>query len=294
MKNQMVSDFLDDCRAAGKSLGTVEQYKITVNEFIDFIEKKYFKFQVSNLNKIELIHIKSYLVFLTDVKKNQSITRRKKISAIKMFFKYLKSIGKIKNNPTDELDVIKVKRKIPKYFSIDECKSLLNNLGNRNKIRNETIIFLFLNTGMRLAELASLNVEDVNKKNNLTIIGKGDKERTIYLTPPVQEQIQKYLQQRPNVSTNALFVSERGDRIDKSGIEQMVKSALKRSNISGKTHTLRHSFASHLLKSGKVNLRQLQEMLGHSDISTTAIYTHIDKEELQQVAEANPLNALFS
>jgi site-specific recombinase XerD len=292
MTNQLINDFLDDCRASGKSKGTVEQYALAVKEFIEFIEKKYFKFIVGNLNKIELTHLKSYLVYLTDEKENQAITRRKKVSALKMFFKYLKSIGKVKINSVDDLDSIKVKRKIPKYFAIDECKSILSNIKDRNQLRNETIILLFLNTGMRLSELVSLNVQDVDK-NCHTITGKGDKERPIYLSQQIQEQLQKYIKERPKVETNALFISERGNRINKVTVQQMIKAVLNNAGLQGKTHTLRHTFATQLYQSGKVDLRQLQELLGHADISTTTIYTQVAKKALQQVAENNPLNILM-
>ena len=292
MNNQLINNFLDDCRASGKSKGTVEQYSLAVNEFAEFIEEKYFKFQITNLNKIELIHIKSFLVYLTDKKGNQAVTRRKKISALKTFFKYLKSIGKVRINPIEDLDSIKVTKKIPKYFTIEECQNLLDNVGERNQVRNQTIILLFLNTGMRLSELVSLNIQDVNK-DCLTITGKGDKERTVYLSQPLQEQLQKYLKQRPKVKAKALFVSERGNRLNKSTIQQMIKNILNKTGIEGKTHKLRHTFATQLYQSGEADLRQLQEMLGHSDISTTTIYTQVAKKELQQVAENNPLNCLI-
>ena len=292
MNNQLINNFLDDCRASGKSKGTVEQYSLAIKEFAEFIEEKYFKFQITNLNKIELIHIKSFLVYLTDKKGNQAVTRRKKISALKTFFKYLKSIGKVRINPIEDLDSIKVTKKIPKYFTIEECKNLLDNVGERNQVRNQTIILLFLNTGMRLSELVSLNIQDVNK-DCLTITGKGDKERTVYLSQPLQEQLQKYLKQRPKVKAKALFVSERGNRLNKSTIQQMIKNILNKTGIEGKTHKLRHTFATQLYQSGEADLRQLQEMLGHSDISTTTIYTQVAKKELQQVAENNPLNCLI-
>ena len=204
----------------------------------------------------------------------------------------MKSIGKVRINPIEDLDSIKVTKKIPKYFTIEECKNLLDNVGERNQVRNQTIILLFLNTGMRLSELVSLNIQDVNK-DCLTITGKGDKERTVYLSQPLQEQLQKYLKQRPKVKAKALFVSERGNRLNKSTIQQMIKNILNKTGIEGKTHKLRHTFATQLYQSGEADLRQLQEMLGHSDISTTTIYTQVAKKELQQVAENNPLNCLI-
>jgi integrase/recombinase XerD len=289
MENQIINEFLDDCRASGKSLGTIKQYSLAINEFMEFINKRF----TIKINEIELMHIKSYLVFLTDIKQNAAITRRKKVSAIKAFFKYLKSIRKVKLNPLDDLDSIKINRKIPKYFSIDECKAIINGITGRNSIRDKTIILLFLNTGMRLSELISLNIVDI-KGDYLVITGKGNKERTIYLSKPIQEQLQEYLKSRRQVKTNALFISERGKMINKNTVQQMIKSILNNTGIGGKTHTLRHTFATQLYQTGKVDLRQLQELLGHSDISTTTIYTRVAKKELQRVAENNPLNILIT
>lgn len=294
MTNQLISNFLNDCRAIGKSEETIKQYGSNVREFVNFIEKKYFKFQVGNLNKIELIHIKEFLIYLTNEQGNKAITRRKKISVLKTFFKYLKSIGKIKTNPANDIDSIKVDKKIPKYFAIEECKDILSNVEGRNKLRDEVIILLFLNSGMRLSELISLNVKDVQNihENTITITGKGNKERNVYISQPVQDKIQKYLSERPKVKTSALFVSERGNRISNRTVQQMIKKNIGVAGLIGKTHMLRHTFATQLYQSGKADLRQLQELLGHSDISTTTIYTQVAKKELQQIIENNPLGVL--
>lgn len=289
-----MNDFIDNCRALEKSVKTIEQYKLIITEFIDFIEVEYFKFQISNLNKIESSHINSFLIYLTDKKGNQAITRRKKMSVLKSFFKYLKPVGKLKSNPVEEIESIKIKRKIPKYFAMDECKNIIQNVGDRNQVRNETIVLLYLNTGMRLSELVALNIQDIHniRNNTLTITGKGNKERKIYFSPQIQEQIQNYLKERPKVKTSALFISERGSRMGKGAVQHMIKSALAKTGLTGNTHMLRHTFATQLYQSG-VDIRKLQKMLGHSDISTTTIYTQVAEKDLQEIAQNNPLNALI-
>jgi len=295
MTNQLIDDFLNNRRAAGKSKGTIEQYGLDVKEFVEFIEKKYCKFIIANLNKIELTHIDSYLVYLTDVKENKAITRRKKISALKMFFKYLKSTDRIKINPINDLESIVVEKRIPKHFEIDECETIINSVDKRNKMRNETIILLYLGTGMRLSELISLNVSDFQKikNNSLTIIGKRNKERHIYFSQQIQEQLQKYLESRPKARIDALFVSERGNRINKVTVQQMISKVLKYAGLQGSTHKFRHTFATLMYQSGKVDLPMLQKLLGHSDISTTKIYTQVAEKSLQQAVENNPLNILI-
>ncbi len=214
------------------------------------------------------------------------------MSALKMFFKFLQSLEKIEKDLFAHIEPIKVGRKIPIYFTFGDCEKILEKIEKRNNIRNKTIILLFLNTGMRLSELVSLDVQDI-KGDSLVIKGKGNKERTIYLSEQIQEQLKKYLKTRPQVDNDALFLSERKKRINKVTIQQMIKSLIDKAELIGKTHTLRHTFATLLYQTKKADLRQLQEMMGHSNISTTTIYTQVAKKDLQKVAEDNPLNNLM-
>jgi site-specific recombinase XerD len=295
MKYGIIEDFVNEYKINGKSPKTIEQYQATVEEFISFIEDKYFKFQLNTLNKIELPHIKSFLGYLTD-KNNAPITKRKKLSVLKSFFRYLRSINKINSNPIEGfVSVIKVEKRLPRYFDFDECQSIVNNVTGRNALRNKTIILLFLNTGMRLSELVSLNIEDIKNINkDHTIIGKGNKERPIYISQQMIQQLQYYVNQRPDAITNALFLSERKSRISNREVQSIIQNVLKKCDIKGKTHTFRHTFATQLYQSEKADLRQLQLLLGHSDISTTTIYTQVAKKDLQQIAETNPFNDLIT
>jgi site-specific recombinase XerD len=295
MKYGIVEDFINEYKINGKSPKTIEQYQAGIEEFISFIEKNYFKFQLSNLDKIELIHVKAFLGKLTD-KNNVPITKRKKLSVLKSFFRYLKSTNKIKNNPIDGMiNTIKVDKRLPKYFNIEECHDILKNIRGRNELRDKTIVLLFLNTGIRLSELVSLNIEDVKNINkDHTIIGKGNRERAIYISEQMIQQLQYYVNQRPAVETNALFLSERKVRISNRQIQTIVKNILNRCNIKGKTHTFRHTFATLKYQSKEADIRQLQLLLGHSDISTTTIYTQVAKKDLQQIAEKSLFNDLIT
>lgn len=290
--NQLVESFLNDYRSLGKSSGTIIQYKLAIEEFVNFINTKYFEFKEENLNQINLSHIKAFQIYLVDEKKNQAISRRKKMSALKMFFRFLQSLEKIEKDLFVHVEPIKIGRKIPIYFTFGDCEKILGKIEKRNNIRNKTIILLFLNTGMRLSELVSLNVQDI-KGDSLVIKGKGNKERTVYLSEQIQDQLKKYLQVRPRIENDALFLSERGKRINKGTIQQMIKTLLDKAEIKGKTHTLRHTFATLLYQTKKADLRQLQEMMGHSNISTTTIYTQVAKKDLQKIANDNPLNNLM-
>lgn len=292
MENKSINNFVNNVRLLGKSVSTAKQYKSILEEFVDFFEKNYFKLSVERFKDVELNHIQAFMIYLTDKKKNQPVSIRKKITVIKSFFQYLKANKIIKENPTEFLGSIKVNKKIPKYFTIEECKKILSNINKRNKDRDTAIIKLFLSTGLRLSELVDLNVEDINN-NSLTIVGKGNKERTVYLSQEIQAALQEYLKTKKTTKTNALFITENGDRMTRLTIQCMVKNILNRSKIEGSTHKLRHTFATLLYQNHIADIPKIQKMLGHSNISTTMVYVTVDDNELQDVAENNPINFLI-
>lgn len=290
LKNQMVEGFVRNLKTNGRSENTVKQYKSECMKFIEFIEKKYFKFDYIHIKKIDVEHIYDYLDTLTG-QGNSAISRRKKISILKTFFNYLKKMKKVTNNIIDEIDSIKVEKKLPKYFSIEDCERLLNNVNTRNKLRDELIISLFLTTGLRLSELVSINIQDI-KKDHIIIKGKGNKERVIYLTEKIINKINLYIKSRKNCNTDALFVSERGNRISKEQIQRLISNIEKKAGLDTGVHKLRHSFATNMFQYG-TDIRTLQEILGHSNISTTTIYTQVGSEQLQKAVNNNPLNSLI-
>ena len=196
-------------------------------------------------------------------------------------------------------------KRLPKYLSLEDSKKLLNvtqNEDNRNMERDYAIITLFLNCGMRLSELVGININDIDfSENKMTVIGKGNKERTIYLNKACVRAIHEYLDVRPKDgiktdklnSRKALFLSERKERISKRTVQYIVDKELTAAGLDTKkysTHKLRHTAATLMYQYGNVDIRALQEVLGHESISTTEIYTHVANKQARDAIENNPLS----
>lgn len=294
MENTLLNNYIKFLKSNGnKSDNTIEQYKNDLNIWFNYMTTNYFTISKDTIEKVELSHIHNFLFYLTE-KKNASTTRRRKISTLKSFFNYLQSLGLIKINVMINVESPKIEKNIPKHFDIEECKKLATITHGRNIIRDETIIKLFLSTGMRLSELVSLNVENITK-NTVIIKGKGNKERTIYLSKPMLEQLDKYIQVRKQSKDNALFLNEKGTRLQKSGVQRVIRDVIKAAGLDDDhvlVHVLRHSFAT-LNYQNNVDIRALQKMLGHENISTTQIYTHVSDKKLSEVAENSIINSII-
>lgn len=257
---------------------------------------------LETISKITLDDIHSFLFYLTNTYNSKAATRARKVSSIRVFFNYLcNKAGLIEKNPAQNLETPKLDKRIPKYLTLDDSKKLLeavNDMDDRNKERDYAIITLFLNCGMRLSELVGINIKDINfNDQKLNVIGKGNKERTIYLNSACMNAVNKYLAVRPhdNVkydSKDALFLSERRERISNRTVQYIVKQELKRAGLDTNkysVHKLRHTAATLMYKYGNVDIRALQELLGHESISTTEIYTHVDNSQIRNAVESNPL-----
>ncbi len=196
------------------------------------------------------------------------------------------------------METPKINSRQPIYLTLNESKRLLTSIDGKNKERDYAIITLFLNCGLRLSELVGI---DINKINGdiLTVIGKGDKERTVYLNKACLNAINTYLKVRPHDGVkdkNALFISERKQRISKRTVQYLVKKYIGASDLDTEkysTHKLRHTAATLMYKYGNVDIRALQHILGHENISTTQIYTHVDDDRLRSAVKANPLSGEF-
>lgn len=234
--------------------------------------------------------------------KSSPATRARKISAIRVFFKYLTSKAKIIDvNPAQDLETPKLGKRMPRYLSLEESKKLLNvsqDDTDRNSVRDHAIITLFLNCGMRLSELVGINISNIDfSESRMTVIGKGNKERTIYLNKACMNALKDYLSIRPhdkvkNDSRDALFLSERKERISNRAVQNIVKNELARAGLDTtkySVHKLRHTAATLMYQYGDVDIRALQELLGHESISTTEIYTHVNDERVRNAVENNPL-----
>lgn len=311
-----LNSFLDyTATILNKSPNTIKEYNYDLNRFLKYI-MKHFRLadeenindinirymSIETINKITLEDIHSYLFYLANNLQCKPATRARKASAIRVFFNYLcQKKGLIANNPALNLETPKIGKRMPKYLSLDESKQLLNasiNDDDRNKERDFAIITLFLNCGMRLSELVGINKKDINfSECKMNVIGKGNKERTIYLNKACMNAIHQYLEVRPTKgiksnSEDALFLSERLERISNRTVQYIVKKELQRAGLDStkySVHKLRHTAATLMYKYGNVDIRALQELLGHESISTTEIYTHVDNEQIRNAVEDNPL-----
>lgn len=250
------------------------------------------------LEKITLEDLYKYMNYLSQFQNDNNVTRSRKVAAIRSFFNYATLKKKIiKLNPALELEKPKLPKRLPKYLNLDESISLLHSVSGDFKERDYCILTLFLNCGLRLSELVDINMYSI-RDNTLTVIGKGNKERSIYLNEACQKAIARYIAVRPKDNLkdrDALFISKRGTRMSRRMVEIMVKKYIIQAGLDPRKyspHKLRHTAATLMHKYGGVDIRALQQVLGHESISTTEIYTHIDSDEVKNAIESNPLNKL--
>lgn len=290
------------------SIGTAKNYKCELRMFLRFLKKmktrskeKLDFIDISDIDDdfirgITLSDMYSFISYISIERKNGAQARARKIAAIKSFFKYLESKAKIiTQNPARELESPKIDKRNPVYLTLDESKRLLSTITGKHKERNYCIIVLFLNCGLRLSELIGINIHNI-KEDTLTVIGKGNKERTIYLNDLCLDAINSYMDVRVEPDNeddkDALFVSGKRKRISQKAIQELLGKYFKQADLTGKkytAHKLRHTAATLLYKHGGVDIRVLQQILGHESVSTTQIYTHVDAEQLRDAVKLNPL-----
>lgn len=314
-----INSFLDySITILNKSPNSIKEYNYDLMMFFRFMmlhfnlcsEDKFQNieikdFSIDYLKKIQLEDIHAFVSYLAINNKSKAATRARKISTLRVFFNYLATKAKIIDvNPAQNLETPKQDKRMPKYLSLDDSKKLLNiaaNDENRNSKRDFAITTLFLNCGMRLSELVGINLNDIDfSEEKMTVIGKGNKERTIYLNKACMNAIKDYIDARPKQrikldnknSKNALFLSERKERISNRTVQQIITNELKKAGLDTKkysVHKLRHTAATLMYQYGQVDIRALQELLGHESISTTEIYTHVANEQVRNAVESNPL-----
>lgn len=282
----------------GKSPATVKEYCYDLRAFFNYItmKKKYKgEIDIEFIKTIALNDIYEYLMHISTVKKNSARTRARKVSTLKSFFKYLHLKAKlIDENPTASLDAPKIVKSMPRYLDLSESKKLLNCVDGRHKERDFAILTLFLNCGMRLSELVGINLSDI-KKDSLVVTGKGNKERTVYLNEACRNAIDEYLKVRPKINVkdeDALFISGQNNRIYFKTVQFLVKKYIKTAGLDPNkysTHKLRHTAATLMYKYGKVDVKALQEILGHEQLNTTQIYTHVSSDIIKDAMDKNPL-----
>lgn len=242
----------------------------------------------------------AFLTYCRNIRNNDSNARARKAVAIKRFYRYLEVNGKITNNIMVNLESPKTKRGLPKYLTLEQSKTLLSCVEGKNSERDYCMLTLFLNCGLRLSELVSINVSDIRDNNTLVVTGKGNKERVIYLNNACLLAIRSYIAVRPKdnvIDRDALFISSRLTRISKQMVQKTVEKYLAKAGLSDmgfSTHKLRHTAATLMYQYGDVDPLELKEILGHENLSTTEIYTHIHNEQLKKAVDSNPLNAAFA
>ena len=223
--------------------------------------------------------------------------RARKLSALKSFYKYLTVRTKqLTDNPVADLEYPKLRKSLPKYLTFEQSSALLKAVSGQNEARDYAILMIFLNCGIRRSELVGLNLSDVYE-DRLRVVGKGNKERFVYFGSACRKAIDAYLPIRQNVQltdNRALFGSRNGNRISVDAVHALVKKAFLKAGLDAtqfSAHKLRHTAATMML-SGGVDVKTVQEVLGHENLNTTQIYTHIESTELKIAAEANPISKL--
>lgn len=252
------------------------------------------------LASITTSEILDFLAYLSNDRLEHGISsasRARKLSAIKSFFKYLTVRTKLlEENPVADLEYPKLRKSLPKYLTLEQSAALLEAVSGPNAKRDYAILMLFLNCGIRRSELVGLNLSDVYE-DRIRVVGKGNKERFVYFGTPCRKAIDAYLPERNKkilTDNRALFGSRNSNRISTDAVHALVKKALLKAGLDASqfsAHKLRHTAATMML-SGGVDVKTVQEVLGHENLNTTQIYTHIESTELKLAAQANPLSKL--
>jgi len=295
---QAIENFLDYLSVEkGFSPNTLAAYKNDLGQFVEYIESELARRDLKpDWSSVDREMLLSYMVNLKE-RKYAPATISRKTAAMKSFFTFLLRERAIKEDPTEKLTGAKVGQALPHVLSVAQVESLLSQPDARSTPegkRDKAMLELLYATGMRVTEIISLNVEDVNLDDGyVRCFGKGSKERIIPFHERALKSVLIYMNEGRNLLTSAneraLFVNRRGQRLTRQGFWVILKNYAIAIGIESEItpHTIRHSVATHLLQSGKMNLRELQEFLGHANIATTQIYTHLTSEHVRRVYESS-------
>lgn len=311
----LIRDFLIyDEAVRGKAGTTTDEYYSDLKTFFRYIkmekglspaDQPMEDIDISDIDEklirqISLADLYSFMIYCKSERGNHEAARARKTVCLRMFFKYLTTkTGVLTINPAEQLEPPKTKKSLPKYLTLEQSVALLESVdrASPNYQRDYCILTLFLNCGLRLAELCGLNLSDIRSDKTMRVTGKGNKERTVYLNNACVQAIADYLKVRPQdglkgADRNALFVSRLGKRLGRRGVQEMVGKHLAKIGLDASgysVHKLRHTAATLMYQHGEVDVRVLKEILGHESLSTTQIYTHVSNEQARAAAAANPL-----
>ena len=317
---QILKDFLSYHETIkGQSAKTIQEYYLDLRMFLRFMvlvkrEMPYdtdlntIEIKDVNLAFIETISVSDIFDFLSYLANDRvsdqrdadpgigSAARARKLSSIKSFYKYLTHSKQLDVNPVQDMEFPKIRKSLPRYLTLEQCTSLLKAVDGPNAKRDYAILMLFLNCGIRRAELVGLNLTDVYE-DRIRVVGKGNKERIVYMGAACKAAIDAYLPERNKMvltDNRALFGSRDKNRISVTAVHRLVKKHLLAAGLDASqfsAHKLRHTAATLMLSHG-VDVKTVQEVLGHENLNTTQIYTHIESTELKIAAEANPLSKI--
>ncbi|MBO7310269.1 MAG: tyrosine-type recombinase/integrase [Clostridia bacterium] len=298
---------------------TISEYLLDLRTFFRFLVARDKKistdsedFEKIDIRFIDLDYIKNittediydFLMYTDNIRGNMAAAKSRKLSAIKGFFKYLcVKRMMLDDNPAIDIETPKKKQALPKYLSLEESLDLLNAIKNdkesKTTVRDYAIVTLFLNCGMRLSELVGINIEDVDTQlRSLTVTGKGNKQRIVYLNDACRIALGDYINERfgeahKKCASNALFLSSREQRISVKTVQWLVYKYLDMAGLESKhysVHKLRHTAATLMYQTGNVDVRVLKDILGHEQLNTTQIYTHVSNRSMEEAMAKNPLS----
>lgn len=294
----------------GHSKQTVDEYFLDLRNFFRFLkhDKKLVpadtpmdEIPIDDVDlqmaaNVTLTDVYAFMNFLSRDRGLNGASRARKVATLRSFYKYLTNKAKLLSvNPVQDLDSPHLKKTLPRYLDLDESISLLESVDGKNSTRDYCILTLFLNCGLRISELVGLNITDV-RDNQLRVLGKGNKERILYLNEACQQAMEDWITERSGmtlIDQDALFVTlQNRRRITRAAVHKLVKKHLAAAGLDStkySSHKLRHTAATLMLQNG-VDVRTLQEVLGHDHLNTTQIYTHVDSDDMRIAARANPLN----
>lgn len=300
----------------GRSNLTVKEYYYDLKRFLKFIiiRKKLFGYNLnSDINEVSILSINkrdildiditdlhAYISYCDSYYNDSTKTKARKISAIKSWFKYLhNTVELIDKNPSEKLELPKLQKRNPVYLTLSESEKVINAIkleeNEFNRARDLCIILIFLTCGLRISELTGINIESI-KDDKLNVIGKGNKERTVFLNENCLYAIKCYLKLRPiTPDTTALFISSHKKRISNRSIQIRLKKYIQLAGLDPNIYTphkLRHTAATLMYKYGDVDIRTIQSILGHTSVATTQIYTHLDDDDIKKGISKNPISKL--
>lgn len=297
----------------GKSPATVKEYyndlktffkyiKFKRNSNLNFDEIKIDDVDINLIKTITLTDVFEFMNYIVAQRHNNNATRARKTTSLRSFFKFLnKTTKQLSVNPIEDLETPKIPKNLPKYLTLEQSLQLLESVEGPNYERDYCILTLFLNCGLRLDELVSLNYKDIRPDNTMIVTGKGRKQRLVYLNSACQNAIKQYMKVRPNDSLKdldarkALFISRLNKRLGRRSVQLMVNGYLDKIGLSNQgfsVHKLRHTAATLMYQHGNVDIRVLKDILGHENLGTTEIYTHLSSKQIKQATDSNPLAKL--